>query len=259
MNAAVTNPEAFILSEGSKKNTFRVILAGETVFSSKLCSECERFMRVFSRFPAGTWKMLEELKLWAKTLQSLNLNSESILELFEALSSVPEESLPDADLDHYYSQESAIAHYFYETVHTRGLCSVDYSMVTSLVTSLVYSQLELTTEEFTLSRFTEMLRSIVTTVETGAGFPLNAIDPSTQRFLVHLRFLALRILRRTPERHEVDLNWYREYTEKFPDAFRCVVYTAETLEEMYGYHLGTDERFYLLIHLVQLMRIHNGT
>lgn len=255
MNAAATHTEQFILAEGTK-NTFRVMLGRDTIFSSKLCSECERFVRVFSRFPDGTWKMLEELRLWAKMLQSLNLTSESILELFETLEAPSQEMLPDSDLDHYYSQESAIAHFFYETVHTRGLCQVPYSMVTSLVTSLAYNQLELTTEEYPLSCLTEMLRSIVSSVETGAGFQLDCIDPSTQRFLVHLRFLALRILRRTPERHEVDLEWYKEYTEKFPDAHRCVIYTAETLEKMYGYPLGTDERFYLLIHLVQLFRIH---
>lgn len=255
MNAIAIHPKNFTLSTG-ENGTFEVMLEHHVIFCSQLASECDHFIQVFSRFPEGTWKLLEEIRLWARELQSLHLSSEVLLSLFETLESPCSEVLPETDLTRFYSQEYAVAHFMCDTLQNRSICTPQTEMLTALTAALVRDQLELEEDECSMTVLTGTLRTIVDAVESAAGFTLDPTEPSAQRFLVHLRFLALRILKHSPENHEVDTEWYHEYAERYPDVFQCVNAAALAPELRYDYTLGTDERFYLLIHLVQLFRIH---
>lgn len=258
MNAIAIHPENFILSAG-EAGSFEVLLENDVVFSSQLASECDHFIQIFSKFPEGTWKLLEEIRLWARELQSLRLTSEVLLSLFDTLEAPCSEVLPEADLARFYSQEYAVAHFMCDTLKNRSICTPQTAMLTALTATLVRDQLEVGENDFSMAVITDTLRTVADAVESAAGFPLDPTEPSAQRFLVHLRFLALRILEHAPERHEVDVEWYHEYAERYPDVFRCVNAVVAAPEKQYGYSLGTDERFYLLIHLVQLFRIHGET
>lgn len=255
MNVDTIHSEAFIRS-ANEGGSFEVLLEGQVVFSSQTADACDHFIRLFSQFPQGTWRLVEKIRLWAKEVQSLHLTSEVLLALFDTLEHPGSDVLPEADLRRFYPQEYAVARFLCDALEKDSICTPQGATLTVLTATLVCKQLEVEEGGFFMAMITDTLRAVTEAVEAATGVPLDGAKSAGQRLLVHLRFLSLRILRRAPARHEVDIQWYQEYAERYPAVFQCVHTAAALLEKRYDYRLGTDERFYLLIHLVQLFQLH---
>jgi beta-glucoside operon transcriptional antiterminator len=95
---------------------------------------------------------------------------------------------------------------------------------------------------------TEMVRSILNIVTYHFGIVLDESTLSYSRFLTHLQYFSMRMLRNEVHRG-VDDFLYDQVKNTYTEAYACVVKINEFLEKTYGQSLSKDEYIYLTIHI----------
>lgn len=256
MNAAPFHPQ-YIASALDNGQT-AVLDRGECVFQSEDTALCERYIRLFSQLPEGFSILVEEVRLWAHKEEHLRLSPACLLDLFDVLSPTPERSMPPMNplplVASLYPQEYDAACYLAR--QTAAQFSMDLSdvQINALVAVMVRHQLDAVDCGPALGSITALLLDMRAIIQEDLSLELDPENPNTRRFLVHLRYLAKRVLVDEPIQHEVDPEWYAEFTTQYPNAYHCTLKIAALLDETYHHPIGVDERMYLLIHLAQLLR-----
>lgn len=153
-----------------------------------------------------------------------------------------------------YPQEYDTACYLSRQTSIRFDMDLSDEQVNALVAVMVRHQLDAVDCGPVLGSITALLLDMRAIIQEDLSLELEAENPDTRRFLVHLRYLAKRVLVDEPLQHEVDPEWYGEFTTQYPNAYHCTLKIADLLDEKYHHPIGVDERMYLLIHLAQLLR-----
>lgn len=75
-----------------------------------------------------------------------------------------------------------------------------------------------------------------------------------QRFLVHCRWFAHRVVKEIKLQHKSKKNeeLYKVLTTQYPIANECIETISNTIEKKYNYNVNTDEKLYLILHLIRV-------
>lgn len=84
--------------------------------------------------------------------------------------------------------------------------------------------------------------------------PLEQDSLDTIRLTTHLKFLAQRIQQNSVWAEEDDEPMYRELLARDPRHRVCLERMEEFIRQITGHSINSQERFYILIHLTQLLR-----
>lgn len=256
MNAAPFHP-TYIASALDNGQT-AVLDRGECVFQSEDTALCERYIHLFSQLPEGCSTLMEEVRLWAHNEEHLRLSPACLLDLFDVLSPAPERPMPPMNplalVASLYPQEYDTACYLARQTAVRFDTDLSDEQINALVAAMVRHQLDAVDCGPELGSITALLVDMRVIIQEDLSLVLDPENPNTRRFLVHLRYLAKRVLVDEPLAHEVDPEWYAEFTVQYPNAYHCTLKIADLLDEKYQHPIGVDERMYLLIHLAQLLR-----
>ena len=69
-----------------------------------------------------------------------------------------------------------------------------------------------------------------------------------QRFITHLKYFVIRHLS-GEDSSEKESEMYQLFKERYVSEYQCVNKIEHYLNEMYGWNLNIDEKFYLMIHI----------
>ncbi|GAE25572.1 beta-glucoside bgl operon antiterminator [Halalkalibacter wakoensis JCM 9140] len=99
---------------------------------------------------------------------------------------------------------------------------------------------------------TEMVNNILNIVKYHFGMELDESSINYERFLTHLRFFAMRFVRKEKVEESEDHFLYEQLNKKYPEAFRCSEKIKVYLEKSYNWEISKDEIIYLTLHIYRV-------
>ncbi|WP_088103419.1 BglG family transcription antiterminator LicT [Halalkalibacter urbisdiaboli] len=103
---------------------------------------------------------------------------------------------------------------------------------------------------------TEMVNNILNIVKYHFGMELDESSINYERFLTHLRFFAMRFVRKERVEETEDNFLYEQLSNKYTEAFRCSEKIKVYLEKSYNWDISKDEVIYLTLHIHRVTQRH---
>lgn len=155
----------------------------------------------------------------------------------------------------YYKQEYQVALASLELIEKETGVRLGEDEAASIALHLVNSQISGENVAAAV-QVTEMVNSILNIVKYHFKMELDESSINYERFLTHLRFFAMRYIRK--ERVE-DLNdrfLYEQVKQKYPSAFQCSQKIMTYLDKTCGWTISNDEQIFLTLHIHRVTHRH---
>lgn len=103
---------------------------------------------------------------------------------------------------------------------------------------------------------TEMVNNILNIVKYYFQMELDESSVNYERFLTHLRFFAMRFMRKEIVADSHDAFLYEQIQQKYSEAFQCSQKIVAYLDNTYQYTISNDEEIYLTLHIHRVTQRH---
>ncbi|GAB2532363.1 BglG family transcription antiterminator LicT [Gracilibacillus alcaliphilus] len=149
----------------------------------------------------------------------------------------------------YYKEEYRVALHALDIIEEEANVRFAEDEAASIALHLVNSQLSDGHIDETI-QITKMVNNILTIVRYHYQVPLDEDSVSYDRFLTHLRFFALRYVRKeVAEGQQTDDFLLEQVKSKYQEAYRCSEKVAKYVEKDFNWVIGDDEKIYLTLHI----------
>lgn len=155
----------------------------------------------------------------------------------------------------YYKQEFKIALQAIDIIEQDTGIQLGEDEAASIALHLVNSQLSGENMAAAI-QVTEMVNTILSIVKYHFKMELNESSVNYERFLTHLRFFAIRFIRKEKMEDTVDEFFYEQILIKYLDAYKCTQKIATYLDNNFQWHLSRDEEIYLTVHIHRVTNRH---
>ncbi|MEH7107909.1 BglG family transcription antiterminator LicT [Bacillus sp. JJ1764] len=155
----------------------------------------------------------------------------------------------------YYKQEFQIAQKALEIIEKETGIALGEDEAASIALHLVNSQLS-GENMATAVQITEMVNTILNIVKYHFKMELDESSVNYERFLTHLRFFAIRFVRKEKLEETVDQFFFEQIKLKYPEAYICTEKVATYLENQFNWSLTKDEEIYLTVHIHRVTNRH---
>ncbi|VWX38678.1 BglG family transcription antiterminator LicT [Exiguobacterium oxidotolerans] len=105
-----------------------------------------------------------------------------------------------------------------------------------------------------VTEMTKATQAILTIITYHFQIELDEEAHAYSRFLTHLKYFVQRIVSKAALKAGGDETLFEMVKNRYPAAAECVLKIANLIEVKYDYHVSTDERLYLMIHIENLMK-----
>lgn len=148
----------------------------------------------------------------------------------------------------YYKQEYQIAIKALELIEMETGVALGEDEAASIALHLVNSQLS--GENMAAAvQVTGMVNTILNIVKYHYKMELDESSLNYERFLTHLRFFAVRYIRKEKLEDSVDHFLYEQIQQTYTTAFSCTQKIASYLKKDLNCNLSKDEEIYLTVHI----------
>lgn len=155
----------------------------------------------------------------------------------------------------YYKQEYSIALTAVEMIETETGFRLTEDEVASIALHLVNSQMS--GENMSAAvQITEIVNNILNIVKYHFRMELDEETINYERFLTHLRFFAIRFIRKEKGVDTHDTFFYEQLKQNFSEAFQCSKKIRTYLEKTYNWPISKDEELYLTLHIHRVTNRH---
>lgn len=148
----------------------------------------------------------------------------------------------------YYKQEYQIALKTLDIIEADTGIRLPEDEAASIALHLVNSQLSGENMASTV-QVTNMVSSIVNIVKYHFRIDLDENSINFERFITHLRFLAIRFIRKESFGENVDDMLFKQVKSTYPEAFQCTEKISTYMENTYDREISEDEKLYLTLHI----------
>lgn len=148
----------------------------------------------------------------------------------------------------YYKQEFQIALKALDIIENQTGILLGEDEAASIAFHLVNSQLS-GENMATAVQLTEIVNNILSIVKYHFRMELDESSVNYERFLTHLRFFAIRFIRKEKEAESNDQFLYEQVKQKYPVAFECSQKIMTYLKNTYNWVISNDEVIYLTLHI----------
>lgn len=155
----------------------------------------------------------------------------------------------------YYKQEFKVALKALEIIESETNVKLGEDEAASIALHLVNSQLTGENVEAAV-HVTKMVNSILSIVKYHYNMTLDETSINYERFLTHLRFFALRYLRKEKTEEESDAFLFEQVKNKYDNAYLCTEKIANFVEKTYQWEITNDDKIYLIIHIQRVTNRH---
>lgn len=105
-------------------------------------------------------------------------------------------------------------------------------------------------------QITEMVNTILNIVKYHFKMELDESSINYERFLTHLRFFAIRFIRKEKLEETVDQFFYEQIKQKYSEAYACTEKISTYLDNQFHCNLTKDEEIYLTVHIHRVTNRH---
>ncbi|WP_058306388.1 BglG family transcription antiterminator LicT [Gracilibacillus massiliensis] len=148
----------------------------------------------------------------------------------------------------YYKTEFDIGLHSLTIIEEYTGIKMDEDEAASIALHLVNSQLSGENMDMAV-QVTEVVNKTLNIVKYHYKTELDENSINYERFLTHLRFFAIRYLRKEQMEETIDTFFYEQVQTKYHQAFKCAEKIATFLEKNYQWVLSVDDMVYLTIHI----------
>ncbi|MFD1068055.1 BglG family transcription antiterminator LicT [Oceanobacillus locisalsi] len=151
----------------------------------------------------------------------------------------------------YYKQEFQISQEALDIINQTLDIDLPEDEAASIALHFVNSQISGENMAETI-QVTEMVNDILNIVKYYYQMDLDESSINYERFLTHLRFFAMRFVRKEKTESNYDEFLYDQIKIKYNKAFRCAERIAAYIENDYDWTISHDELLYLTLHIYRL-------
>lgn len=155
----------------------------------------------------------------------------------------------------YYKQEFQVALKAIDIIEKETEIALGEDEAASIALHLVNSQIS-GENMATAVQITEMVDTILNIVKYYFKMELDENSVNYERFLTHLRFFAIRFVRKEKLEETVDQFFIEQIQLKYPEAYLCTQKIATYLENQFNWGLTKDEEIYLTVHIHRVTNRH---
>lgn len=108
----------------------------------------------------------------------------------------------------------------------------------------------------TAVQVTELVNNVLNIVKYHFKMELDETSINYERFLTHLRFFAIRFIRKERMTDSEDNFLYEQLKSKYPESFQCSQKIKIYLVKSYNWSISKDEEMYLTLHIQRVTKRH---
>lgn len=224
----------------------------------------DQFQQLIESIPLRYMKLAAEVIEYAQTECGKQLSESVYISLTDHLYSSIERATQGIqlknpmlwDIKRFYPHEYEMGMYAVKKVEEDFSILLTEDEVAFIAMHFVNSKLE---EDIpTVYNITKIIRDITRITQNYFHITLETNSMMYCRFATHLKFFAQRILNGKEITDEFDHQLYGILCEKYPDIIPCIDKIEEYLFHSFGMKINKDEKGYLIIHLVNLLKKQNN-
>ncbi|MEW9676880.1 BglG family transcription antiterminator LicT [Lentibacillus sp. L22] len=159
------------------------------------------------------------------------------------------------EIRRYYKQEFQIALKALDMVEEDTGVRLEEDEAASIALHLVNSQLSGENMDMAI-KVTELVNNILNIVKYFFKIELDENSINYERFLTHLRFFAIRFIRKEESNEAYDNFLYEQVKKKYVAAFECTERIATYIAKNYDWNISNDEKVYLTLHIHRITNRH---
>ncbi|GIO24169.1 BglG family transcription antiterminator LicT [Oceanobacillus sp. J11TS1] len=152
------------------------------------------------------------------------------------------------EIRRYYKQEFQIALKALDIIEKETGARLAEDEAASIALHLVNSQLS-GENMASAVQVTRMVNAILNIIKYHFKIEIDENSISYERFLTHLRFFAIRFIRREASDDTYDDFLYEQVKKKYTKAFECTERIATFITTDYNWEISNDEKVYLTLHI----------
>lgn len=118
-----------------------------------------------------------------------------------------------------------------------------------LVELVICSNYQLSVGKQEFQALITLIMTLVSAIASQLAVPSRCLILTNQRFINHLKFLAIRILKKESDSLKADTDIYGYIKAKYPTSFEIANAAGAFIAETYQFDLSTNELCYLALHL----------
>lgn len=151
----------------------------------------------------------------------------------------------------YYKQEFKVALKALQIIEEDTGVALGEDEAASIALHLVNSQIS-GENMASAVQITEMVNTILNIVKYHFKMDMDEDSVNYERFLTHLRYFAIRYIRKEKMEETMDPFFMEQIQKKYPEAYACTEKIAIYLEHEFSWKLTNDEKVYLTIHIYRV-------
>ncbi|GAE30252.1 BglG family transcription antiterminator LicT [Alkalihalobacillus hemicellulosilyticus] len=155
----------------------------------------------------------------------------------------------------YYKLEYEVAQHALHIIEEEVGVKLTADEAASIALHLVNSQISGENMDMVV-QVTEMVNNVLNIVKYHFKMELDESTINFERFLTHLRFFAMRFIRKERVEDTGDHFLYDQLNRKYPEAFQCSKKIKTYLEKSYSWSISKDEQTYLTVHIHRVTKRH---
>lgn len=157
------------------------------------------------------------------------------------------------DIKQFYSTEYEIGQHALKIIENRLGVSLPDDEAGFIAFHLVNASLRDSDKNINLTKMTQIIQEISNIVKYHYKKEFDVQSVYYYRFITHLRFLAQRLITKTPYDSDETEYLYSLFKDKHPEEVACTNKIASFLKKKYDYTLSEEEMTYLTVHIVRFV------
>ena len=226
----------------------------EKVFRMDSQDETDRLKTLFASLPMEHVRVSNNIITYAKNKLGKRLNQNIYITLTDHISfaiyrfqqGMEFHNALLMEVRRFYHQEYLIGKYSLELIEKELGIQFPDDEAASIALHIVNAEYDASISE--TIHITRLIQTILEFVKSAIGSELNEQTSSYERFVIHLKFLAQRILK--SEAMEVhDPTLVQMISAQYPKEFNNSEKIADLIEQRYNHRISDEEKSYLTLHI----------
>jgi len=156
------------------------------------------------------------------------------------------------EIRHIYKEEFLIGKKALSLLQRQ--CAMDLNEDEAAFIALHFVNAEMSGDIEKIVDVTKLIQEVLQMVKTHFKIDYNENSLNYSRLITHLKFLGQRIFGNKPQQGESDDEMFEMVSRRYLEVTACVKKIKDMIQKSYAYSLSKDEEFYLIIHIVKILK-----
>ena len=219
----------------------------------------DNFIELLREIPEDIINVTHEVIEYIKANMSGQINNRIYLTLLDHinyavvryLQGIQLNNMLSLEIKHLYKEEIKVAREALAMINQRLVVNLPEDEAAFIALHIVNAQLKLDITEVT--QVTTLINEILNIVRYQFKIELDETSLDYDRFVVHLKFFARRLLR-SQEKAADDVALYEIVKERYPNEHKCAEIIEAHVKKVHDQELSLSEKLYLMMHMTRIKK-----